>query len=86
MHCHQVVVGSIGLPGWESNFAPAFTGNCRNPPYIDALAACLASQCESAPDAAYAAEFATSICDRAGVNVEVKLPDAYVTAAAEYFQ
>lgn len=80
------MVGSTALPGWKSNAPPALAANCANPPYTDALSACLASECKSAPDAAYASEYGTSICRRAGVDVEVKLPEAYLSAAAGYFQ
>ena len=47
---------------------------------------CFVQQCESAPDAAYATEFAHTICEKAGYEVEFVLPEAYMEAAKEYFE
>ena len=47
---------------------------------------CLATNCVSAPDAAYGAEYGKSWCKRAGVDVDVELPAAFVQAASDYFE
>lgn len=73
------------LPSRELNEFYALTLNCQNPPYVETLATCLAARCDSAPDAAYAAEYAESVCKRAGVEVKVQLPAYYLEAAQEYF-
>ena len=48
---------------------------------------CLVLGCQSPPDLAYAMEYATSICGRAGVNVQLELPEEYLdTMDGAYFR
>ena len=48
---------------------------------------CLVLACQSPPDVAYAVEYTTSICGRAGVKVQLELPDNYLrTADGAYFR
>lgn len=84
--CHDTVVSVVSIPSYAHNVAPAIGPNCKTASYIETMSTCLAARCESAPDAAYAAEFATSVCKRAGVDVEVVLPESYLASAAEYFE
>lgn len=86
MDCHSFLTGSLPLEGVTVNSFSFIDGNCRSESYITGMGQCLATKCESAPDAAYGAEYAESICKRAGVKVAVELPESYRVAAAEYFQ
>ena len=48
---------------------------------------CLVLACQSPPDVAYAVEYTTSICGRAGVKVQLELPDTYLrTEDGAYFR
>lgn len=48
---------------------------------------CLVLGCQSPPDLAYAMEYATSICGRAGVKVKLELPEEYLdTVDGAYFR
>lgn len=85
IECHSTTINAVPLPSRELNDFYALALNCQNPPYISTLATCLAAKCESAPDTAYAAEYAESVCKRAGVEVKVELPEYYLEAAQEYF-
>ena len=49
------------------------------------MAACLTQICTSPEDAAYGAEYGNSWCDRAGVSVDIKLPESYTEQHA-YFE
>ena len=50
------------------------------------MSTCLSETCVSAPDAAYAIEYGTSFCAKAGVKVNITLPESYMSAASDYFQ
>ena len=54
--------------------------------YVDLMQECLPQYCLSAPDAAYGIEYGQSWCDKAGVPVNISLPQSYVNQAAAYFQ
>ena len=53
--------------------------------YLNLMSLCLVQTCRSAPDAAYAVEYGTSFCKRAGVAVNITLPAGYLAAASDYF-
>jgi hypothetical protein len=86
MLCHSFVTSNVPIPNVDVNSYLYIDRNCRSPAYISTMSTCLAQRCESVPDAAYGAEYGTSICHRAGVKVTLELPEAYVAAASEYFQ
>ncbi len=46
---------------------------------------CLPQVCVSAPDAAYAIEYGTRYCAKAGVEIDITLPTDYVAEANGYF-
>jgi hypothetical protein len=51
------------------------------------MAQCLTITCESPPDVAYAIEYTSSICGRAGVDVKLELPISYLdTTDGAYFK
>lgn len=51
------------------------------------MSQCLALTCKSPPDVAYAMEYTTSICKRAGETVVLQLPETYLqTADGAYFR
>jgi len=52
------------------------------------MAQCLTITCQSPPDVAYAIEYTSSICGRAGVDVKLELPVAYLvdTLDGAYFK
>jgi len=51
------------------------------------MAQCLTITCQSPPDVAYAIEYTSSICGRAGVDVKLELPVAYLdTTDGAYFK
>lgn len=51
------------------------------------MAQCFTVTCQSPPDVAYALEYTSSICNRAGYDVELELPEAYLeTTDGAYFR
>jgi hypothetical protein len=51
------------------------------------MSQCLVLACESPPDVAYAIEYASSICGRAGKEVKLQLPAEYLdTVDGAYFR
>jgi hypothetical protein len=51
------------------------------------MAQCFTITCESPPDVAYAIEYTSSVCKRAGFDVKLELPEAYLdTTDGAYFK
>ena len=50
------------------------------------MSQCIPQYCVSAPDAAYAQEFAVAMCKKAGYDVAIELPAEYMEAAKGYFE
>lgn len=86
MDCQNFLTENHPIEGLRLNSFTYIDRNCRVESYVSDMATCLAARCESAPDAAYGAEYAESMCKRAGVEVKVELPESYRVAAAEYFE
>lgn len=86
MDCNDYLSSSLPLPGSSTNGPNAISRHCQDTVFNTAMSTCLAARCESAPDATYGAEYATSICQRGGVDVKIILPEAYVASASGYFE
>ncbi|ORX35948.1 hypothetical protein BD324DRAFT_629612 [Kockovaella imperatae] len=86
VQCHAGVIDQVEIPALKSNGDSYLKQNCELKAYEEAMTQCFALYCQSAPDAAYAAEFARRICEKAGINVAFALPEPYVEAASAYFE
>ncbi|WVQ85397.1 hypothetical protein IAT38_007562 [Cryptococcus sp. DSM 104549] len=87
--CHNRVVNTVNIPGTNGgNGFQWIAVNCRFDGWMDLMSQCLPLVCTSAPDVAYAVEYGTSFCERAGVkDVVIPLPADYLASAnGTYFQ
>jgi hypothetical protein len=51
------------------------------------MSQCLVITCQSPPDVAYAIEYASSICSRAGKGITLQLPEEYLDSVdGAYFK
>ncbi|WVQ70901.1 hypothetical protein IAR50_000426 [Cryptococcus sp. DSM 104548] len=79
--CHSAIVASLTLEGLDTNAYRWIKQNCEYDKWQAAMSLCLPEYCSSAPDVAYAMEYATGFCARAGVAVKIKLPESYLSGA-----
>ncbi|TYJ56354.1 hypothetical protein B9479_002902 [Cryptococcus floricola] len=79
--CHSAIVGSLALEGTDTNAYQWIKQNCEYDKWQAAMTLCLPQYCTSAPDVAYAMEYAKGFCARAGVTVNIELPDSYLSGA-----
>ncbi|OCF39533.1 hypothetical protein I317_06692 [Kwoniella heveanensis CBS 569] len=88
LECHQRIVATIQIPGTGHNQFQWITRNCENDDWKNLLAQCLPMTCSSAPDVAYAKEYAENFCRRAGFDeFEVDLPAEYLAGPNKvYFE
>ncbi|WVQ97306.1 hypothetical protein IAU59_004417 [Kwoniella sp. CBS 9459] len=88
LECHQRIVATVLIPGTGYNQFQWITRNCENDEWKSLLAQCLPITCSSAPDVAYAVEYAENFCRRAGMDdVKIELPADYLEGPNKvYFQ
>ncbi|WWD09407.1 hypothetical protein V865_007530 [Kwoniella europaea PYCC6329] len=86
IECHSRLEYTIEIPGTGSNGFSWITKNCQQEAWRNLMGSCLPVVCKSAPDVAYAVEYGENWCHRAGVEVEITLPESYLnTANGTYF-
>ncbi|WVF70622.1 hypothetical protein IAT40_005414 [Kwoniella sp. CBS 6097] len=88
LECHQRIVASVQIPGTGHNMFQWITRNCENDEWKNLMSQCLPITCTSAPDVAYAQEYAENFCLRAGIkDVRIDLPAEYLEGPNKvYFQ
>ncbi|KLT42887.1 hypothetical protein CC85DRAFT_301855 [Cutaneotrichosporon oleaginosum] len=86
--CHGAATQVLILKNLGINSAVFITRNCQEKRWAELIGACLPMVCKSAPDVAYAVEYAHAWCARAGVrNVSITLPEWYMDSpGGEYYR
>ncbi|EIW72813.1 hypothetical protein M231_00065 [Tremella mesenterica] len=86
-NCHVQTTRSIPLPSGQSNSFEFVSLNCEYPLWSEYISQCIALQCASPADVAYAMEYGVNFCRRGGVTVNFTLPEMYLDSVnGTYFQ